>query len=72
MCKKSSDVHLFNRDIIDFGGKQCTLFSRICTILIGNYAIVPIILSSKCQFYSQKMDLGEMFDMIGELSCGGG
>jgi hypothetical protein len=20
----------------------------------------------------QKMDLGEMFDMIGELSCGGG
>jgi hypothetical protein len=53
MCKKSIDDHLFNRDIIDFGGKQCTLFSPICRIfLFGNYAIVSYILSSsKCQFY---------------------
>jgi len=48
MCKKSSDVHLFNRDIIVLGGKQCTLFSPICI----NYLAVPFILSSpKCQFY---------------------
>ena len=52
MYKKSSDGHLFNRNIIDSGGKQCTLFSPICMILFGNYAIVPFILSSsKCQFY---------------------
>ena len=50
--KKSSDAHLFNRDIIDSGGKQCTLFSPIRMILFGNYAIVPFILSlPKCQFY---------------------
>ena len=48
MCKKSSDVHLFNRDIIVFGGKQRTLFSTICM----NYLAVPFILSSpKCQLY---------------------
>jgi len=52
MCKKSSDAHLFSHDIIDFRGKQCTVFSPICTMLFGNCAIVPFILSlSKCQFY---------------------
>ena len=72
MCKKSSDAHLFSHDIIDFRGKQCTVFSPICTMLFGNYAIVPFILSSsKCKFL-QKMDLGDMFDMIGECSCRGG
>ena len=51
MCKKSSDAYLFNRDIIDSGRKQRTLFSPICMILFCNYAIVPSILSSpKCQF----------------------
>ena len=45
-------IYLIVTSLILMGGKQCTLFSRICTILIGNYAIVPIILSSsKCQFY---------------------
>ncbi len=52
MCKKSCDAHLFSHDIIDFRGKQCTVFSPICTMLFGNCAIVPFILSlSKCQFY---------------------
>ena len=52
MCKKSSDAHLFSHDTIDFRGKQCTVFSPICTMLFGNRAIVPFILSlSKCQFY---------------------
>jgi hypothetical protein len=32
MCKKSSDAYLFIRDIINSGGKQCTLFSPICMI----------------------------------------
>ncbi len=52
ICKKSSDAHLFSHDIIDFRGKQCRVFSPICTILFGNCAMVPFILSlSKCQFY---------------------
>jgi len=52
MCKKSSDAHLFSHDIIDFRGKQCILFSPICTTLFGNYVIVsPILSSSNCQFY---------------------
>ena len=52
MCKKSSDAHIFSHDIIDFRGKQCTVFSPICTMLFGDCAIVPLILSSsKCQFY---------------------
>ena len=40
MCKKSSDAHLFSRDIIDFRGRQCILLSSICTTLFGNYVIV--------------------------------
>ena len=52
MCKKSSDAHLFSHDIIDFRGKQCTVFSPICTMLFGNCAIFTFILSSSnCQFY---------------------
>ena len=43
---------------------ECSL-PYACTILFGNCAIVPFILSSS-------MDLGDMFDMIGECSCGGG
>ena len=43
MCKKSSDAHLFSHDIIDFHGKQCTVFSPICTMLFGICAIVPFI-----------------------------
>ena len=27
MCKKSSNAHLFSHNIIDFRGKQCTVFS---------------------------------------------
>ena len=50
--QESSDAHLFSRDIIDFRGKQCILFSPICTTLFGNYVIVsPILSSSNCQFY---------------------
>ena len=64
-CKKSCDAHLFSHDIIVFRGKQCRVFSPICTILFGNGAIVPFILSSS-------MDLGDIYNMIGECSCGGG
>ena len=64
MCKKSSDAHLFSHDIVDFRGRPCILLSSICTTLFGNYVIVSPIL--------QKMDLVEMFDMLGERSCGGG
>ena len=72
MYKKSSDGHLFNRGIIDSGGKQCTLFSPIYMILFGNYAIVPLFMSSSKQMpILQKMDLVETFDMFGERSCGG-
>ena len=70
--KKSSDAYLFIRGIIDSGGKNCTLFSPICMILFGNYAIIPFILSPpQCKFL-EKMDLGEMFDTLGEHYCGGG
>ena len=45
-------AHLSSHDIIDFRGKQCRVISPTCTILFGNCANVPFILSSsKCQFY---------------------
>ena len=45
-------IYLIVASLILVGSSGCTLYSRICTILIGNYAIVPIIWSSsKCQFY---------------------
>ena len=73
MCEKSSDAHLFSHDIIDFRGKQCTVFSPICTMLFGDCAIVPFILSSsKCQVYRRWTSGICLTWLIGESSCGGG
>jgi hypothetical protein len=71
MCKESSDAYYFIRDIVDFGGKQCTLFSHICTILFGYYPLVSFILVFVVLMpILKKIELMEMFDVLVERSTG--
>jgi len=64
--KKSCNAHLFSNDIIYFRGKQCRVFSPIC---MHDFIWQ---LRNRSVFLSSSMDLGDIYNMIGECSCGGG
>ena len=49
--KRCSFAYLIVTSLILVGSSAHCFLLAICTILFGNYAIVPCILSSKCQFY---------------------